>query len=152
MEKLSFTDILNSDLTRSEKARMIAEKIRTTKKYSWVGLYDVKEKEISIISFAGRSEPAFTSFPKDKGLNGRAVKEGKPVIVNDTLSDEDYLLTFSNTKSEIVVPVFAPGDNEIAGTIDAESETKDAFSNEDAGFLEECAAAIRILWSKNQSN
>jgi L-methionine (R)-S-oxide reductase len=152
MEKLSFTEILNSDRTRSEKARLIAEKIRTTKKYSWVGLYDVKEKEITIISFAGRSEPAFTSFPKDKGLNGRAVKEGKPVIVNDTLSDEDYLLTFSNTKSEIVVPVFAPGDNEIAGTIDAESETKDAFSKEDAGFLEECAAAIRVLWSKNQSN
>lgn len=152
MEKLSFTDILNSDQSRSEKARLIAEKIRTVKKYSWVGLYDVKEKEISIISFAGRSEPAFTSFPKDKGLNGRAVKEGKPVIVNDTLTDEDYLLTFSSTKSEIVVPVFAPGDNEIAGTIDAESDSENAFSKEDAGFLEECAAAIRILWSKNQSN
>jgi L-methionine (R)-S-oxide reductase len=149
MEKLSFTEILNSDRSRLEKARLIAEKIRTAKQYSWVGLYDVSDKEIRIISYAGRSEPAFTSFPKDKGLNGRAVKEGKAVIVNDTLADEDYLLTFSNTQSEIVVPVFAPGDNEIAGTIDAESETKNAFSNEDAGFLEECAKAIRVLWNKN---
>jgi len=149
MEKLSFTEILNSGASRLEKARLIAEKIRMAKQYSWVGLYDVKEKEISIISFAGKTEPAFTSFPKDKGLNGRAVKEGKAVIVNDTHADEDYLLTFSNTQSEIVVPVFAPGDNQIAGTIDAESDTKNAFSNEDAGFLEECAAAIRVLWSKN---
>jgi L-methionine (R)-S-oxide reductase len=149
MEKLSFTEILNSGASRLEKARLIAEKIRMAKQYSWVGLYDVKEKEISIISFAGKTEPAFTSFPKDKGLNGRAVKEGKAVIVNDTHADEDYLLTFSNTQSEIVVPVFAPGDNQIAGTIDAESDTKNAFSKEDAGFLEECAAAIRVLWSKN---
>lgn len=149
MEKLSFTDILNSDHTRLEKARLIAEKIREVKKYSWVGLYDVKEKEISIISFAGRSEPAFTSFPKDKGLNGRAVKERKAVIVNDTMADQDYLLTFSNTKSEIVVPVFAPGDSEIAGTIDAESEETNAFNNEDAGFLEECANAIQTLWKQN---
>jgi GAF domain-containing protein len=132
-----------------EKAKLIAEKIRVTKKYSWVGLYDVKDKEISIISYAGRSEPVFTSFPKDKGLNGRAVMEKKAVIVNDTLADEDYLLTFSDTKSEIVVPVFAPDNNEIAGTIDAESELKDAFSKEDAGFLEECAAAIRVLWNNN---
>jgi GAF domain-containing protein len=149
MEKLSFTDILNSEHTRLEKARLIAEKIRDTKHYSWVGLYDVKETEISIISFAGRSEPTFTSFPKDKGLNGRAVKEKKAVIVNDTMADEDYLLTFSNTKSEIVVPVFAPGDGEITGTIDAESDEKNAFSKEDAGFLEECANAIQILWRQN---
>ena len=149
MEKLSFSDILNSNRSRFEKAKLIAEKIREVKKYSWVGIYDVKEKEISILSFAGKSEPVFTSFPKDKGLNGRAVKEKKAVIVNDTQTDEDYLLTFSNTKSEIVVPVFAPDNSDIAGTIDAESEETNAFSKEDAGFLEECAAAIQTLWKQN---
>lgn len=147
MEKISFTEILNSDRTRPEKARLIAEKILLAKKYSWVGLYDVKEKEIGIIAFAGRSEPAFTSFPKDKGLNGRAVKEKQAVIVNDIAADEDYLLTFSNTRSEIVVPVFRAGKEEAAGTIDVESERKDAFGNEDVAFLEECAAAIRPLWT-----
>lgn len=150
MEKISFTEILSSDKPRDEKAKLIAEKIRSVKKYSWVGLYDVKDQEISIISFAGRSEPVFTSFPKDKGLNGKAVMLKQTVIVNDTNKDEDYILTFSNTESEIIVPVFAENNGAVKGTIDAESETKNAFDKEDATFLEECAVAIQSLWSNKQ--
>lgn len=148
MEKLSFTIILQSNQERKEKAKLIAEKIRSAKGYSWVGLYDVKEKNIELISFAGRSEPTFISFPNDKGLNGRANMEKKTVIVNDTDKDEDYLLTFSNTQSEIVVPVFAAGTKEVKGTIDVESESENAFDKEDAAFLEDCANSIQSLWNK----
>lgn len=149
MENLSFSDILGSGHSRREKAKMIVEKIRREKKYSWVGLYDVMESEISIISFDGRSEPAFTTFPKDKGLNGRAVTMKQTVIVNDTDKDEDYLLTFTDTKSEIVVPVFDAGRRKIIGTIDAEGERTNAFSKADADFLENCASAIVPLWSNH---
>ncbi len=145
--EISFTEILKADYPKKEKARLIAERIRTAKGYSWVGLYDVKEKEIALIAFAGRSEPVFTSFPKDKGLNGRAVTRKQTIIVNDTGTDEDYLLTFSNTESEIIVPVYNKN-GEIAGTIDAESETKNAFSKEDAEFLEDCAREIVSLWNR----
>jgi L-methionine (R)-S-oxide reductase len=148
MEKISFIEILKADYPRKEKARLIAEKIRNAKGYSWVGLYDVKEKEIALIAFAGRSEPVFTFFPKDKGLNGRAVARKQTIIVNDTGTDEDYLLTFSNTESEIIVPVYNKN-GEIRGTIDAESETKNAFSKEDAEFLENCAREIISLWEEN---
>src|SRR5438552_13900893 len=102
--ELSFIEILKSGNSRDEKARMIDDKIRLAKGYSLVGIYDVKENEIKFISCAGRSEPAIPSFPKDKGLNGRAVAQENTVIVNDIDKDEDYLLTFTNTKSEIVVP------------------------------------------------
>jgi len=146
MEKISFTEILKADYSRKEKAKLIAAKIRSAKGYSWVGLYDVNEKEISIIAYDGRTEPAFTSFPKDKGLNGRAVMRRQTVIVNDTGTDEDYLLTFSNTESEIIVPIF--NNDQIIGTIDAESESKNAFSNEDAEFLEDCTKRIVPLWRK----
>ena len=148
MEKLSFSEILESDRKRIEKEKLVAEKIRSAGKYAWVGLYDVKEKEISIISFAGRIEPAFTSFPKDKGLNGKAVIKKQTVIVNDIDKDEDYLLTFTNTKSEIIVPVFDADGQEIDGTIDAEGETKNAFSKKDVAFLEDCAKMIQSLWSR----
>lgn len=147
MEKISFTDILKSDQPRKEKATLIAEAIRKAKNYSWVGIYDVKDSEISIISFSGRTEPVFTSFPKDKGLNGKAAMLKETVVVNDINEDDDYLLTFSDTKSEIIVPVFTANNETVTGTIDAESETKNAFSKEDAGFLEECAKAIQSLWS-----
>ena len=148
MKTLSFSEILGSDRNRVEKAKLVAEKIRSAGKYAWVGLYDVNEKEISIISFAGKTEPAFTSFPKDKGLNGKAVMKKQTVIVNDTDKDEDYLLTFTNTKSEIIVPVFAAEGQEIIGTIDAEGEIENAFSEKDSVFLEDCAKLILPLWSK----
>ena len=148
MEKISFTIILESSQDRKEKARLIAEKMKNAKGYSWVGLYDIKEKEIQLISFAGRSEPTFTSFPKDKGLNGRAYMEKRTVIVNDIDKDEDYLLTFSDTQSEIVVPVFSADEREVRGTIDVESEQENAFDDEDASFLEECAFSIQLLWEK----
>ena len=148
MEKISFNIILESSQARKEKARLIAEKIKNAKGYSWVGLYDIKEKEIQLIAFAGRTEPTFTSFPNDKGLNGRANMEKRTVIVNDIDKDEDYLLTFSDTQSEIVVPVFSADGSEVRGTIDVESEQENAFDDEDASFLEECASSIQLLWEK----
>jgi len=145
--EVSFAEILASGNSRSEKARLIADKIRLAKGYPWAGLYDVKEDEIKIISGAGRPEPLIPSFPKDKGLNGRAVTQGRTVIVNDTDKDEDYLLTFTNTKSEIVVPVFDKTGKQIVGTIDVEGEKTNAFSDEDVKFLEDCAKKISGLWS-----
>ena len=143
----SFTEILRSNNARDEKARLIADKIRLSRGYPWAGIYDVKEDEIKIISCAGRSEPLIPSFPKDKGLNGRAVMQRKTVIVNDIDKDEDYLLTFTNTKSEIVVPVFDKNGKQIVGTIDVEGEKVNAFSEKDVKFLEDCAKQISELWS-----
>lgn len=145
--EVSFAEILNSGSSRDEKARLIADKIRLAKGYPWAGVYDVKENEIKIISCAGRSEPLIPSFPKDKGLNGRAVTQGRTIIVNDTDKDDDYLLTFTNTKSEIVVPVFDKTGKQIVGTIDVEGEKTNAFSDEDVKFLEDCAKKISGLWT-----
>lgn len=147
MEKISFDIILASNQDRNQKAKLIAEKIRNEKGYSWIGLYDVTEKDIHLISYAGRTEPTFTSFPNDKGLNGRATLERKTVIVNDIDKDKDYLLTFSDTQSEIVVPVFAADGKTVKGTIDVESEQENAFDQDDAAFLEECAVSIQSLWN-----
>jgi L-methionine (R)-S-oxide reductase len=145
--EISFVDILRSGSPRIEKAKLIADKIRLAKAYSWVGLYDVKEKEIKFISCAGRSEPVIPSFPSDKGLNGRAVMQQKTIVANDIAKDEDYLLTFTDTRSEIVVPVFGKDGKQIVGTIDVESETTNAFGEEDVKFLEDCAKKISELWN-----
>ena len=71
----------------------------------------------------------------------------KTVIVNDIDKDEDYLLTFTNTKSEIVVPVFDKAGKQIVGTIDVEGEKVNAFSEKDVKFLEDCAKQISELWT-----
>lgn len=146
--EITFTEILNSNQSREEKLRLAAEKIRQAKAYSWVGIYDVGDKEITNLAWAGRSEPVIHSFPRDKGLNGRAVMKEQSVIVNDIDKDEDYLLTFTNTQSEIVAPVFDASERQIVGTIDVESEMENAFTNEDVIFLEDCARQISGLWGR----
>lgn len=147
--EISFSEILNSNQSREQKLKQVADKIRSTKGYSWVGIYDVGDKEIANIAWAGRSEPVIHSFPKDKGLNGRAVMKRQSVIVNDIDKDEDYLLTFTNTQSEIVAPVFDASRQQIVGTIDVESESENAFANDDVDFLEDCAKKISELWGKS---
>ena len=140
-----FFDILQSSYSCKEKAKMITEKIRSIKKYSWVGLYDVDEKNIFMIAYAGKTEPAFPVFPRTKGLNGRAIQLKKIVVVNNTAGDMDYLITFGNTQSEMIVPVYK--NDEVAGTIDVESEFKNAFGDNDINFLQECAIEIATLWN-----
>ena len=151
MEKLRFDIILKSNQSREQKAKLIAEKIKNEAGYSWIGLYDVTDTDIHLISYAGRTEPTFTSFPSDKGLNGRVNVEKRTVIVNDIDKDEDYLLTFSDTQSEIVVPIFGPDGKTVKGTIDVESEQENAFDKEDAAFLEACATSIESLWSTQET-
>jgi L-methionine (R)-S-oxide reductase len=143
----SFKEILESAKPRSEKIGLIADMIRKMRGYSWVGIYEVAKDDIKMVSCAGRTAPVIPSFPRDKGLNGRAVTQRKPVIVNDIDKDEDYLLTFTDTKSEIVVPVFDREHAQIVGTIDVEAEKTNAFSDDDVRFLESCAKSMAQVWS-----
>jgi putative methionine-R-sulfoxide reductase with GAF domain len=141
-----FTDILNSATTRFAKAKSIAAVICEMKGYSWAGLYDVTQDSIKMIA-CNRNEPAFPEFPRDKGLNGRAVLNKSAIVVNDVHNDPDYLTTFGETQSELIIPIISSDTNEVVGTIDVESHAKDAFQNRDIEFLNDCAEKIKSLWT-----
>jgi putative methionine-R-sulfoxide reductase with GAF domain len=109
-----------------------------------VGLYDVTPSEICAIAWTGMTPPAYPAFPRAQGLNGAAVAEGRPVIVNDVRKDPRYLTTFGATLAEAIVPIRAGGT--IVGTVDVESDRVDAFTADDERFLKECAVALASLW------
>jgi L-methionine (R)-S-oxide reductase len=138
--------ICESPDTRTSKAKRIAEVVRRTKDYRWVGIYDVGEKEIAVIAWSGEGAPTFPRFPVTQGLNGAAVSSRAPVIVNDVANDPRYLTTFGNTQSEMIVPVINPETESVVGTIDVESVKKNAFGETDRIFLEECAGVMGRLW------
>lgn len=142
----TFTDILQANTDRATKARGIATLISESKGYVWVGLYDVTSAQISMIASTGET-PAIPVFPRNKGLNGRAVANKAVVVVNDVSKDPDYLTTFNKTQSEIIIPIFSPVSNEVVGTIDVESHSKDAFHEADIAFLQACAEQIKSLWA-----
>jgi len=137
---------------RAERAKRLAELIRKLGDYRWVGVYDVGAENVSIIAWSGPRAPEHPTFPVTQGLTGAAIREKRTVIAGDVRTDPRYLTTFSNnesggsTLSEIIVPVLAPGEERVIGTVDVESGQANAFSTRDQQMIEQCAQAALPLW------
>ncbi len=137
---------------RAVRAKRLAELIRTLGEYRWVGVYDVTAEQVSIVAWSGPGAPEYPKFPVSKGLTGAAIQQKRAVIVGDVRNDPRYLTTLSTnlsdggTLSEIIVPVMAPGEGRVIGTVDVESEHANAFSERDQQMIEQCAQAALPLW------
>jgi len=131
---------------RSERAKRLAELIGKLGNYRWVGVYDVGVENVSIIAWSGPSAPEYPTFPVSKGLTGAAIRDKKAVVVGDVPNDPRYLTAFASTLSEIIVPVLAPGEDRVIGTVDVESEHPNAFGPRDQQMIEQCAQAALPLW------
>ena len=138
--------ILERNYGREEKAARVAEAIRRAGDYRWVGIYEVMEDEIANVAFDGPGAPVYPRFPITQGLSGAAVASGETVFAGDVAEDPRYLTAFASTQSEIIVPVVEGAKRKVVGTLDVESEEKDAFSEADRSALERCAVAVAGLF------
>jgi len=111
-----------------------------------MGIYQVRPNEIATIGWTGTNAPAHPSFPVTEGLNGAAVKSGQPVIANDVSADPRYMTTFSDTQSELIVPVLN-AEGRVVGTIDIGSKELNAFTEGDTQLLQQCAEIMVELFS-----
>jgi L-methionine (R)-S-oxide reductase len=115
-------------------------------KYNWVGFYMI-EKSIAapeppmlvLGAFEGAMTP-HTRIPLNQGICGAAASSGQTVVVDDVSSDSRYLACSIETKSEIVVPVYAHG--KVAGELDIDSHFPAAFGPEDRDLVEYCASLV----------
>ena len=139
--------IINSSDEKTAKAKSIARVIRSAGGYRWVGIYDVNEQEVSNIAWSGKGAPAFPRFPVNQGLSADAVAGKRTVVCNDVANDPRYLTAFGNTQSEIIVPIVDHRNDRVVGTLDVESDRKNAFTDEDQQRLEAYARAIAALWT-----
>jgi len=108
--------------------------------YGWVGVYRLDGAELVLEAYAGPQATEHTRIPLDRGLCGRAAREGATVIVEDVRASPEYLACFLSTRSEIVVPVFAAG--RVVGEIDIDGEQVGAFDATDRRFLEQVAVRL----------
>jgi putative methionine-R-sulfoxide reductase with GAF domain len=131
---------------RAERAERLAELVRKLGNYRWVGVYDVGAENVSIIAWSGPSAPEYPTFPVTQGLSGAAIRQRKALVVGDVRNDPRYLTAFGDTLSEIIVPVLAPGEDRVIGTIDVESEQANAFGPRDQQMVEQCVQAALPLW------
>ncbi len=110
--------------------------------YSWTGFYmlDPEDPQTLVLGpYVGAPTPHLR-IPVSQGICGAAVATGETVIVDDVGSDPRYLSCSIETKSEIVVPIYASG--RIIGEIDIDSHDPAAFTSADRELLEEVATIV----------
>ncbi len=96
---------------------------------------------------SGPQETEHVRIRIGEGICGAAAASGKTEIVDDVEADSRYIACFPSTRSEIVVPIFAPersgtGRDRVLGEIDIDSDEPAAFDEDDRAFLEHVARMV----------
>jgi|SRR5437899_347776 len=123
-------------------------------KYNWVGFYMLEKSPYAQPSmlvlgpFQG-AMTAHTRIPLNLGICGAAASTGKTVVVDDVSQDKRYLACSTETKSEIVVPVFVRG--RVVGELDIDSHFPAAFRAEDRELVEHCASLVGKQLEKSRA-
>ena len=112
-------------------------------KYNWVGFYmlepGAQPPMLVLGAFVGAMTP-HTRIPLHQGICGAAASSGQTIVVDDVTKDPRYLACSLETRSEIVVPVFAHG--KVVGELDIDSHFPAAFAPDDQRLVQHCAALV----------
>jgi GAF domain-containing protein len=101
--------------------------------FFWVGFYLVEGEELVLGPFQG--PVACTRIKYGKGVCGTAWKENRTIIVPDVDRFPGHIACSSESKSEIVLPLYNSSDK-IIGVLDIDSDSLDSFDETDASYLE----------------
>lgn len=104
----------------------------------WVGFYWIQEDELVLGPFQG--PVACTRIKKGRGVCGTSWQKEATIIVDDVEKFPGHIACSSNSKSEIVLPVFKEG--KIVGVLDLDSSELADFDTVDQVYLEKILAMI----------
>lgn len=117
----------------------IAAAIKQAFDYFWVGFYIAKGGELVVGPFQGPIACSRIAF--GKGVCGTAFSTGETQIVPDVDKFPGHIACASESRSEIVVPIFSP-EGKVWGVLDVDSDKLDDFDETDAVGLR---SIVRIL-------
>ncbi|MCR5821111.1 MAG: GAF domain-containing protein [Bacteroidaceae bacterium] len=110
--------------------------------FFWVGFYLVKDEEwLSLGPFQG--SVACTRIRKGRGVCGTAWQKGISIVVPDVDTFPGHIACSSESRSEIVVPMYNSQGN-IVGVLDIDSDKTNDFNEDDRIGLE---SIVEILMS-----
>jgi GAF domain-containing protein len=141
------TDIVKATaISREEKLLQVCQLLnQQLENYNWVGFYFANHatQMLHLGPYIG-PETDHTAIPFGKGICGQVAVSNQNFVVPDVQAQDNYIACSISVKSEIVVPIFANNIN--IGQIDIDSNTLNAFSNDDEAFLEFVTAEIATLF------
>jgi len=145
--KPHITDIVKTvAISRDEKLLQVCQLLNQhLEKYNWVGFYFANHatQMLHLGPYVG-AETDHTAIAFGKGICGQVAVSNQNFVVPDVQAQDNYIACSISVKSEIVVPIFAHGVN--IGQIDIDSNTLNAFSNQDELFLEFVTSEIARLF------
>ncbi len=124
----------------------IAAVLREALGFFWVGFYMKKDGELVLGPFQGPL--ACTRIEIGKGVCGTAFASRETLVVPNVDEFPGHIVCSSDSKSEIVVPLF-DSNGEPAGVLDVDSDQLDDFSETDADGLEAVAEIVKEILSGN---
>ena len=104
----------------------------------WTGFYRVDGDVLVLGPFQG--PVACTRIPFGKGVCGSAWKQGGTIVVPDVDAFPGHIACSSESRSEIVVPVFRDG--AVCAVLDIDSREPATFDEVDAKYLEKMAGGL----------
>ncbi len=107
--------------------------------FFWVGFYLKKENQLVLNAFQGTL--ACTRIDFDKGVCGYAYTKRETVIVPNVDEFPGHIACASESKSEIVLPIFDKS-GDVFGVLDVDSDKLNDFNEIDAEGLREIVAII----------
>lgn len=113
----------------------------------WVGFYFKKGKELVVGPYQGPVACNRIKIPD--GVCGTAVRERKTIIVDDVNKFPGHIACSPDSKSEIVVPIFA--DKEVIAVLDIDSDRYSNFDEIDKKYLEQLSDMISQIVNLNLS-
>ena len=119
----------------------ITAALKQTFGFFWVGFYIVKNSELVLAPFQGTI--ACTRIAYGKGVCGTAWQKKQTILVADVEQFEGHIACSSDSKSEIVVPIFK--NDEVLMVLDIDSDQIADFDEIDQVHLEKLAHWISLL-------
>lgn len=92
---------------------------------NWAGFYIVRDEGLILGPFQGL--PACTRLSFDKGVCSKAYRDRQIVKVDDLGEFKDHIVCDSNSKSELVIPIF--NEEDLVCLIDLDSPELSRFTN-----------------------
>ena len=117
----------------------VAAAIHQEMKFWWTGFYRVVGDELLLGPFQG--PVACMHIPFGRGVCGTAWQRQQTVVVPDVDQFPGHIACSSQSRSEIVVPVFSP-DGKVTAVLDIDSENLATFDDLDRQYLEQICQMI----------
>lgn len=132
--------VQGANTAEDAQARVVEHLYERFRCYDWVGIYRLEGEELMLGPWKGKAATEHVRIKRGEGVCGACAVSGKTEVVPDVSADARYLACFSETKSEIVVPIIKNG--RFWGEIDIDSSTLNAFGPDDVEFLEALAKLL----------